>query len=474
MRRGTALGLCAGAVAAGSVLRLHFLHVPLVTDEGGYATIARLWSQGYRLYGSVAWVDRPQALLILYRIAGLAGSAAGFRTLALVAAAVTTCAVAAVAWALAGRLAGVLAAFLYALVSPAPHIEGFTANGELLAGAFAATACAAAAWWLRERRPWLLVAAGLAAGTAPLVKQSAVDGLAVLAAAILIGGSPRGRSTLIALAAALVTPALAVTHALVTGFHAWWWAIAGYRSTTESVASGDTGSRVRLFFDSIPGALEDLPLLLVFGAVGAVAAARLQVLTLPLTWLVVGFLGLLAGGLYHPHYWVQLVPPLAVLAGIGADRLASRPLVLAGLAACGLAVTLLWSAEVYATGSPNAVSRLTSNDDRIISAPAVGRTLAAETRPGQPVSVLWANAAVYWYANRPPALRYLWYLNVQHIAGAAASMRQTFTGPHPPAAVAVYQSPDQLDPSGTIRRVLDTRYRALKPIDGIPVYVLRQ
>ena len=58
MRRGVALGVCAGAVVLGAVLRVHFLHVPLITDEGGYAAISRLWSEGYRLYGDVAWVVR--------------------------------------------------------------------------------------------------------------------------------------------------------------------------------------------------------------------------------------------------------------------------------------------------------------------------------------------------------------------------------------------------------------------------------
>ena len=48
-------------------LRLPFLGLPLTADEGGYAEIARLWSTAT---GSTAelFVDRPQGLLLVYRV----------------------------------------------------------------------------------------------------------------------------------------------------------------------------------------------------------------------------------------------------------------------------------------------------------------------------------------------------------------------------------------------------------------------
>ena len=41
--------------------------VPLDADEGGYAYLSRQWAAGGRLYGPV-WVDRPQGLLLSYRL----------------------------------------------------------------------------------------------------------------------------------------------------------------------------------------------------------------------------------------------------------------------------------------------------------------------------------------------------------------------------------------------------------------------
>ena len=84
-----------------------------------------------------------------------------------------------------------IAAGLFAVVSPAPYLEGFTGNGELLATAFTTTAVAAAAWWMVGGDRRLLVLAGVAAGIAPLIKQSALDGLVVVA--LVIAGRPRLR-----------------------------------------------------------------------------------------------------------------------------------------------------------------------------------------------------------------------------------------------------------------------------------------
>ena len=134
------------AVVLGTILRTRFLTVPLNTDEAGFAEVARLWSRGEALYGDVAWVDRPQGLLLAYRL------------------------VAATAWDPMARLLAIVAAGLVATRPPArrpgrwpgagppssppgcspwsrraPHLEGFTGNGELLGTAFTSIAVAATA-----------------------------------------------------------------------------------------------------------------------------------------------------------------------------------------------------------------------------------------------------------------------------------------------------------------------------------------
>lgn len=66
-------------------MRVRFIWSPLTSDEGGFLAIARAWDRGASLYDDV-WVDRPQGLILLYRVChaiGL-GTPEGVRLLAVV------------------------------------------------------------------------------------------------------------------------------------------------------------------------------------------------------------------------------------------------------------------------------------------------------------------------------------------------------------------------------------------------------
>src|ERR687887_451623 len=52
-----------GAVSLG--VRLPFLSVPLITDEGGYAYVAHWLARGLALYRDL-WFDRPQGIFVVY------------------------------------------------------------------------------------------------------------------------------------------------------------------------------------------------------------------------------------------------------------------------------------------------------------------------------------------------------------------------------------------------------------------------
>ena len=468
----------AGAVVADVVLRLRFLNVPLSVDEAGYGQVARLWARGFALYGDVAWVDRPQGLVGLYRAAVAFGDEWAIRMLALKAGVALVIAVAVIAWTIAGPRAAVLAAWLIAVVGPAPHIEGFTANGELLGGAVAAAAIAIAYRWLERPRLWLILVAGVVAGLGPLVKQSAFDGVVVGGAIVLVlavreRAWGRAAVRLVAFGAGIALPwlvAVLLAAASAPGVSGWWFAIYGYRSKTESVVSGDLGFRLELLWNSIPWVLVDAGLLLLLAIIGVVALRRKRRLLLPLVWLGACSLGFLAGGLYHPHYWVQLLPVFALFAGIGAAHVwearGRRDAI--ALAAAAAGIPLVLALPVY-LADPITASERSTNDPRVISAIAVGNEVARMTGPDDRIQVLWANAAVYWYADRIPATRYLWYRNIERIPGGRQAVVEAFTGDRPPVVAVGYQPVDALDIDGQIQRVLDADYAA-GAVDGQPVW----
>jgi 4-amino-4-deoxy-L-arabinose transferase-like glycosyltransferase len=468
-------------VVVGSLLRLRFLFLPLNTDEAGFAEVARLWSRGYPLYGRQAWVDRPQGLLLLYRLVAASEWDPTARVLALVAGAVATVAVGAAAWALAGRRAAVIAAVGFAVLSPAPHLEGFTANGELLATAFTSAAVASAAWWWARGRKdgWLLLLAGVLAGIGPLVKQSAFDALVAIALLVVLDGLRARRSRSIAdlgifLAGAAAPLAVAVVHAATIGFGDWWFAMIGHRAQTDSLIHGRFADRVSLFRDSLGPFWRDLGVLVALAMVGVVGAHRRKRLTLPLAWLLAAAAGFAVGGLYHPHYWVQLAAPLVLLAALGLDSVARSSTGLAvGLGAAALVVPLAFASPVYVASTNARASGLTTRDARVLSARAIGNYIRTISRPDDEMAVLWTNAALYWEADRAPAFQYMWWRPLSQIRGAAAAARATITGPHPPAVVVVVTNIAELDRSGAVSRTLDERYQLAQIVDGVPVYRLR-
>ena len=73
-------------IAVVVAMRARYIGPPFLADEGGYLAIARAWGRGATLYRDV-FVDRPQGLVLIFRLLwtiGL-GSAVGVRLLALAA-----------------------------------------------------------------------------------------------------------------------------------------------------------------------------------------------------------------------------------------------------------------------------------------------------------------------------------------------------------------------------------------------------
>jgi 4-amino-4-deoxy-L-arabinose transferase-like glycosyltransferase len=473
--------LAASAVAC-FVLHLPFLTTPLSVDEGGYGYVAEWWSRGADLYGDV-WVDRPQGLLLLYRgaLALPGGHALDIRLMA----ALWSCAIAVVLGLLltrlAGRRAGIAAALLSGLLSTAPVIEGFTANGELMATLPALAALALTARWQARGGLRIMVLAGLCAGAGFLVKQSGYDGgLASgvwLVLAAWRGWRPAADALralgALALGVALILGAAAL-HGALTGFHDWWFAVADYRLSVESVATGSLSERWSLFTDSLRTAGPVVGPLTAAALAGVWLACRRREASLLVIWLVVSLTGFAIGGLFHGHYYVGPLTPLCALAGLALGALSQRAALALGLAVLVLPAYKAWDA--YTAGGTRERSLASSSDVRIVTDGAVGRYLAAHTRPDDRIYALYADAGLYLAAGRRSPYPYLWFLGVQHIPGALQRLRDTLAGPGAPRYIAVYQAPRTIDEGrgpGSVGGILERRYRHVATIDGIPVWRLR-
>jgi hypothetical protein len=491
------------AALAAIVIRLPLLGVPLDADEGGYAYLAQRWAGGSRLYGP-AWVDRPQGLLLSYRLVTDLGRSRVWIHLAAIALAVLLlAAVASAGWALAGRQAALLGAALVAVVGAAPHLQGFMFNGELAAGAFSGWAVAGAAWYARRRARWLLVLAGGCGAIALLMKQSGFDGLAVaLVCAYALG---RIRATAAVLLGAAIPLGLALLHAAVTGWRDWWFAVVGYRLHTSAGSRGGLSGRWHNLTADLPRLWPDL---LPLGALGLAGLAlclarpgwRASRLLMPrwlrpgwlaagwlaahlLTprwvrpawlgprwlapaWLALAFAGFFGGVFFFPHYWMQLVGPLCLLGALVLAALPARPALCLLLVAC--LPSLLWTVRA-GLADPDRRDRLAVPDRRLLANRDISPWLRAHAEPDDQLYAFVSSADLYYTSGLHTDFRYLWQANLEAIPAAVAELRAYLAGPDRPQWVVLYQQPPVIDPSGAIGRTLAADYRSAAVIDGYSI-----
>ena len=473
------------SVLASLALRIRFITTPLSSDEGGYLAVARAWASGKSLYGQ-AWVDRPQGLLLLFRtwdrLTG--GSPAAIRTMAMLFGCLAVVAVAYAVFAIAGSRAAAVAAMLVAVASANARIEGFIANGELLAGAVAAAGVAAAcAYMFRNRgRSWLFVS-GLLAGCAMSLKQSGFDGFLAVFVCLVIAGFTRERPWREVLrecvtyvsGLALVLAAL-VVHGVTLGFSAWWYAIAGYRLGGLNASDADWhrfGITARIAAPTI------VPLF-VASIVGVVVwlargrrITRSRVL-LP-AWISFAALAFLTGGLFHRHYWVTLTFPLAAAAGVaiatgmGRRRPAGLLVVVAGLVAIPSVIS---TADVMVLDR-GSVAILADDDPRLVVDERIGQWYRDHRTPGSTLFAMCASAGLYAAADAIALYPYLWLDGVQHGKDAQTKLVQLFAGDDAPTFVAMYGTANKCNPSGAVEELLNRRYVTREIVSGAVVLMRR-
>jgi hypothetical protein len=354
-----------------------------------------------------------------------------------------------------GRLSAMAAGALTAAASASPFIEGFTLSGELVASVFAAAAILA---FLRHeltgRLGWLAVA-GVAAGAAWMVKQSFFDAAAAIG--LCLWGARRRASLFMA---CVLLPVLAG----VLGSSdpaAWYRSVIGYGLD----ASGGQSLVYRLqnLGSSLAPAAKALLAVSILAALGWRRAPRLFRL-----WLACSAAGVVLGGNFHPHYYLQLAVPLSLVAMF--MNLNARALL--GVAGAAAVATIAVAAPLWGVSDAAQARAIWPADPHLLSDRAVAGYVALHSRPSQRIFVLWAAADLYYLADRRPMSPYLWLRNVKTVRGAVAEIRRRLEAGDAELVVAE-QPAATADPSGRTASVLHRRYRLVASVKNVEIYRLR-
>ncbi|MFD5029955.1 glycosyltransferase family 39 protein [Streptomyces sp. NPDC058220] len=461
-----------------------FLHPLWSPDEGYLAVQARILADGGALYDTV--VDRkPPLLPWLYEaVFALFGDASlhAVKVLAVLAQLLTAALLAAVARDRWGDRAGWTAGVLCPLVSIGLNPEDTqAATFEVFILPFTV-----AAIWCAGRGRW--GAAGLAVAGALLTKQT--GGAVLLPVLWLLWHAPARRAGLARLTAGLVLPVLAAALLTVpSGF--LFWTVTGsgaYATFTGSelhVVSRGVANTALLclacagLFPPVVRALRTGGLRtgsLRTGSLraGGKRAPRPGAADLWL-WLAASCFAVLLGFHFFGHYFLQLVPPVVLMATAALrllphDRLAPALLT----SACVCALFLAWGI-LAPRPELGHVQRLAD-------------AVRARTAPTERVLVWGMHPETYWLADRAPASRYLTAGLLTNYSGGRAGPevgeKYAVAGAWPvlvselrsrPPALIVDDSrgkpyaPDRLP---TLRGLLARHYEPLtQTVDGAVLYV---
>jgi 4-amino-4-deoxy-L-arabinose transferase-like glycosyltransferase len=435
-----------------ALMRISLISIPFERDEGEYANIAQRMLVGDVPYRD-AFDQKPPGVFLIYLI-----------TFALFGQSVQAVHVVMHVWTLAGvvllfklvqRLsgttAGLLAAMAYAVMTAERGVLGSTANTEIfmLTPMVAGILCVVPNPGQRVGA-WRLMASGALLGIAFWIKQVVITDILFVGILVTLAdctawkrdaGTLRrvlGRQLLLLLGAIAVTAPIFLyfiwNHALHDFLYCAFIYNFGY-STSELHSVSQIWGR---FWGSFCEILISDWLFWLAGLIAIAVMARRRswrLLSFYIGFALLSFGGVTFAGYFRPHYFMQVLPAVATLAGLGLawilTRLAtlSNPLlrypgqtaVLIG----ALAVPVINNRSILFAPSPAVASIRLYGVNRFVFSQAIGERLRDRTSPADPILIAGAEPQIAFYAHRRNATRFIFFDPLSaHYPGVLVNQQQ--------------------------------------------------
>jgi 4-amino-4-deoxy-L-arabinose transferase-like glycosyltransferase len=423
------------------LLRMNYWDQPFQMDEGVYSYVGWGMLENLVPYKDV-FDHKPPSIYVMYSLAFLlfGPTALSIKIFATIYSMGSVLAVFLVARRLAGSKAGCLAALLFGIFSSGPRIEGGGVNTEI----FMVLPYTLAAYSLlravetNERKHYLLF--GLWTGLASTIKQVAVVNLFWVGAYLLVcmwRAKNRKAVThalkdagLVAFGTTLAWLPYCLYFYLKDALHHfYYWQVSfnlDYIAEGHGAAPnfavfwhqtkyilGENGILWLLALAGIAWKWQELRKSRVFGLESSTGDQQVGTWFIMSTWPLFSFLGVSLGGHFYGHYYIQIIPPLAVLGGVGLIKLSGQvrvrgieilrspvSLVLTLLFAKALLLFVITDAPYYLSYNGDQISYHQYRTPLFSVTRFIGKYIREHTKPDELVYVWATNPEINFYALR--------------------------------------------------------------------------
>jgi len=483
------------------LIRLRLRDMPLERDEGEYAYAGQLMLQGippYKLAYTMKLPGTGAAYAAMMAVFGQ--TPAGIHIGLMLVNAVTILLVFALGARLSGRLAGLVAAAAYAVLSTSFLVLGFAAHATHFVVLFALAGILLLLRAIDGKRAWQFFASGLLLGLAFLMKQPGLafavfGGLYLLKSEWVQPIRWRSLGSRLGWYVAGVALPFALTCLILffAGvFRTFWFWVFTYARTYGSEVSFSVGAQI--FMTVFPSLVGPAIGLWIIGALGLTVffwnreSRRYAGLIGGL--LFFSSLAVCPGFFFREHYFILVLPVLALLAGIAVD---STVQVLTrtgrGLALSAIPVLVFAVAFSYCLAgqraslfkwAPKLAIRNVYGPNPFPEAVEIARYVAAHTSENERIAVLGSEPEIYFYARRHSATGFIYVYGLMEQQKYAFEMQSQMIheieSAQPRMLVVVYSpaswvptegSPQALSFTAWADKYLSSRYEVVGVADRI-------
>ena len=396
-------------------LRLPFLLEPLERDEGFYGYMGQRILAGEIPYRDV-FDHKPPVVYYIYAAIG-GSSIFPLRVFTLLYSLLTTAAVFGAGFLLLGSSGGLLSAFLYALFSGGPLIQGASSNSEtfMVLPLVLALICFLLAG--KKNSLALYFLAGLLSGLAFMIKQVAIFNLLVF-----VFWEPKKEPRVLLAGSLLLSGFLTVPAFFIIYF--WLNGAGGDFSNCVFFVNQIylKSSPVPFFFlDPRYGwhiiwalIMNENGILWLLSLVSLFIICikdRSREMLLVAFWGLASFLGVTAGTLFFGHYFIQVIPAFCVLSAFALIRIKETVARIIVLILIGFIfiLNLGFQLPFYFKYNPYQINEMKYGTNAFGVAHFAALDLSAKIKQSDDIFVWAAEPEVYFYLNKKAPSRYSYY-----------------------------------------------------------------